>query len=78
MNRRLLLGRAGTGKTKACLDRLVDAIRPGEGQRKPLLLVPTDSQAEHLRSLLLDRTEGLSLHAIATVSRLAEMESRAG
>lgn len=69
MSRRLLLGRAGTGKTHACLDRLTAHLRD---ERKALLLVPTDSQAEHLRTLLLDRTGGLSLHAIATFTRLAE------
>jgi RecG-like helicase len=52
MARRLLLGRAGTGKTHHCLARLALELAAG---RKALLLVPTYSQAEHLRYLLLDR-----------------------
>jgi len=67
--RRLLLGRAGAGKTHACLDKLEAALREG---RRPLLLVPTYSQAEHLRYALLDRSGGLSEHTVETFSSLAE------
>jgi ATP-dependent helicase/DNAse subunit B len=61
------LGRAGTGKTHACLD-LVSHYRRGAS----LLLVPTYSQAEHLRHLLLDRLPGLQERAVETFETLAE------
>ena len=67
--RRLLLGRAGTGKTHACLDLLKDALAEG---RRALLLVPTYSQAEHLRALLLKLAPGLWARAVETFSSLAE------
>lgn len=67
MPRRLLLGRAGTGKTHACLG-LVSRHRRGAS----LLLVPTYSQAEHLRHLLLDRLPGLQERAVETFETLAE------
>ncbi|MHC4550249.1 MAG: PD-(D/E)XK nuclease family protein [Planctomycetota bacterium] len=66
MARRLLLGRAGTGKTHTCLDLLAEAEGPS------LLLVPTYSQAEHLRCLLLDRLPGLRERAVETFETLAE------
>jgi ATP-dependent helicase/DNAse subunit B len=60
------LGRAGTGKTHACLD-LVSNHRGAS-----LLLVPTYSQAEHLRHLLLDRLPGLQEQSVETFETLAE------
>jgi len=60
------LGRAGTGKTHACLD-LVSHNRGAS-----LLLVPTYSQAEHLRHLLLDRLPGLQERFVETFETLAE------
>jgi len=63
----LLTGRAGTGKTHDCLERLV-ATLPG----RCLMLVPTYSQAEHLRYALLDRTRGLGQRVIHTFTSLAE------
>ncbi|MCK6460506.1 MAG: hypothetical protein L6Q95_11495, partial [Planctomycetes bacterium] len=73
MARRLLLGRAGTGKTHHCLARLAEALEAG---RKALLLVPTYSQAEHLRYLLLDRAQGLGDRAVETFETLAEDVTR--
>jgi superfamily I DNA/RNA helicase/RecB family exonuclease len=73
MARRLLLGRAGTGKTNDCLARLVRELEAG---REALLLVPTYSQAEHLRYLLLDRSSGLSGRAVDTFETLAEEITR--
>jgi ATP-dependent helicase/DNAse subunit B len=61
------LGRAGAGKTHACLD-LVSQNRQGTS----LLLVPTYSQAEHLRHLLLDRLPGLQERSVETFETLAE------
>ncbi len=66
MTRRLLLGRAGTGKTHACLDLV------SQNRGTSLLLVPTYSQAEHLRHLLLDRLPGLQERAVETFETLAE------
>lgn len=63
----MLLGRAGSGKTHTCLERLL-AGRAG----RCLMLVPTYSQAEHLRYALLDRTRGLSQRVIHTFTSLAE------
>jgi ATP-dependent helicase/DNAse subunit B len=71
--RRLLLGRAGTGKTHECLERLGRALAAG---RSALLLVPTYAQAEHLRYLLLDRAQGLSGRAVDTFETLAEDVTR--
>ena len=62
MVRTLLLGRAGAGKTHACLERLVAALRD---DRAALLLVPTYGQAEHLRTRLLDLGEGLRRRPVA-------------
>ncbi|HEX5137518.1 MAG TPA: PD-(D/E)XK nuclease family protein [Planctomycetota bacterium] len=73
MARRLLLGRAGTGKTHRCLAQLAAALEAG---RRALLLVPTYSQAEHLRYLLLDRTKGLMDRAVETFETLAEDVTR--
>lgn len=73
MARRLLLGRAGTGKTHRCLARLAEALEAG---RRALLLVPTYSQAEHLRYLLLDRAQGLMDKAVETFETLAEDVTR--
>ncbi|MFI5403369.1 MAG: PD-(D/E)XK nuclease family protein [Planctomycetota bacterium] len=73
MARRLLLGRAGSGKTYHCLARLAREIEAG---REALLLVPTYSQAEHLRYLLLDRTSGISGRAVDTFETLAEDVTR--
>ena len=67
MSRILLIGRAGSGKTHACLERLVE--RRG---KLCLLLVPTYSQAEHLRYALLDRLGGVSQRLIHTFTSLAE------
>jgi len=61
------LGRAGTGKTRRCLERLTQAL-PG----RCLMLVPTYSQAEHLRYALLDHTRGLGQRVIHTFTSLAE------
>jgi len=69
MARRILLGRAGAGKTHACLAALQDALRAG---RQALLLVPTYSQAEHLRYRILDQAGGLGARAVETFSSLAE------
>lgn len=69
MPRRLLLGRAGTGKTHACLDRVVRALETG---REALLLVPTYSQAEHLRFRLLERRPGIAGRLVETFSSLSE------
>ncbi|MGQ0613570.1 MAG: PD-(D/E)XK nuclease family protein [Planctomycetaceae bacterium] len=69
MSRRLLLGRAGAGKTHACLDLLEPALA---FERKACLLVPTLDQAEHVRSLLLDRRGGLRARVVETFSSLAE------
>ncbi|MHC4937870.1 MAG: PD-(D/E)XK nuclease family protein [Planctomycetota bacterium] len=67
MSRILLIGRAGSGKTHACLERLVEARG-----KLGLLLVPTYSQAEHLRYALLDRLGGVSQRLIHTFTSLAE------
>ncbi|MHC4410307.1 MAG: PD-(D/E)XK nuclease family protein, partial [Planctomycetota bacterium] len=67
MSRILLIGRAGSGKTHVCLERLVE--RRG---KLCLLLVPTYSQAEHLRYALLDRLGGVSQRLIHTFTSLAE------
>ena len=69
MRRTLLTGRAGSGKTHACLERLAGAVSAG---RRALLLVPTYGQAEHLRYLLLDRIAGLKEGCVETFSSLAE------
>ena len=69
MARRILLGRAGAGKTHACLDALQDSLAAG---RQALLLVPTYSQAEHLRYRILDRSGGGGAQAVETFSSLAE------
>jgi len=67
--RRLLIGRAGTGKTHACLDLLTESLR---ARGHPLLVVPTYGQAEHLRTLLLDRAGGIAARCVETFSSLAE------
>ncbi|MHC4960477.1 MAG: PD-(D/E)XK nuclease family protein, partial [Planctomycetota bacterium] len=69
MGRTLLIGRAGSGKTHACLTRLVTAL--GD-RRRALLLVPTYSQAEHLRYRLLDRAGGIGSRTIETFTSLSE------
>ncbi len=69
MSRRLLLGRAGAGKTHACLERFAAVLEAGG---RALFLVPTHSQAEHLRSLLLARHQSLARRPVATFTRLAE------
>jgi len=63
------VGRAGSGKTRACLDRLADAATK---KRSALLLVPTYGQAEHLRFGLLERLGGLSRNYVETFSSLSE------
>jgi len=73
MARRLLLGRAGTGKTHHCLARLVRELDAG---REALLLVPTYSQAEHLSYRLLDTTSGVSGRPVITFETLAEDVTR--
>jgi len=69
LTRRLLVGRAGAGKTHACLALLARALAE---RRRALLLVPTYGQAEHVRCLLLDRVGGLSARAVETFSSFAE------
>ncbi|MDH3590335.1 MAG: hypothetical protein OER88_00540, partial [Planctomycetota bacterium] len=69
MTRRLLLGRAGTGKTRSCLDLLAQTMRDGG---TGMLLVPTYSQAEHLRLELLGRVDGLDPGCVQTFTSLAE------
>ncbi|MEE8104699.1 MAG: PD-(D/E)XK nuclease family protein [Planctomycetota bacterium] len=69
MGRILILGRAGSGKTRACLDRLADAA---DKKRSALLLVPTYGQAEHLRFGLLERLGGLFQNYVETFSSLSE------
>ena len=72
MSRSLLLGRAGAGKTHTCLGLLTDALARDE---RPLCLVPTYGQAEHLRNLLLNRAGGLSQRMVHTFTSLAEIVS---
>ena len=48
----LLTGRAGSGKTGAILDRLRRAILDGRST-EVLLILPTQSQVDHLRGVLL-------------------------
>jgi len=67
VSRILLVGRAGSGKTHACLERLAAARA-----KLCLLLVPTYSQAEHLRYALLDRIGGVSQRVVHTFTSLAE------
>jgi len=69
VSRRLLLGRAGAGKTHACLERFTAVLEDGG---RALCLVPTHSQAEHLRSLLLARRRSLARRPVATFTRFAE------
>jgi len=65
------VGRAGTGKTRRCLERLTQALgNPQLG--RCLMLVPTYSQAEHLRYVLLDHTRGLGQRVIHTFTSLSE------
>ncbi|HEV8376062.1 MAG TPA: PD-(D/E)XK nuclease family protein [Candidatus Polarisedimenticolia bacterium] len=52
----LLTGRAGSGKTRAVLEKLLQALRDGRSE-EILLLLPTQSQVDHLRGVLL--REGL-------------------
>ncbi|MGH7162702.1 MAG: hypothetical protein ACREID_04400, partial [Planctomycetota bacterium] len=69
MRRQLLLGRAGAGKTHVCLQRLRAAL---DAREAALLLVPTYSQAEHVRLLLLERAGGVSPRVVETFSSFAE------
>jgi ATP-dependent helicase/nuclease subunit B len=68
----LLTGRAGSGKTHAILERLVPLLREGRAGDL-LLLLPTQSQVDHLRAVLLGR--GLTAfrddfaHTFFTLSR---------
>jgi len=48
----LITGRAGSGKTQSVLDRAADRIRQGR-EGECLLLLPTQSQVDHVRGLLL-------------------------
>jgi ATP-dependent helicase/nuclease subunit B len=52
MARTLLLGRAGSGKTRLLLDQVAGRIRAGSDDRA-LLLVPTYGRGEHLKRSLL-------------------------
>lgn len=72
--KRLILGRAGAGKTRRLLDRLAAAIAAGNPART-LLLVPTLSQASHLKRLLLSRypdLRGFFDESLVTFTSLAE------
>ncbi len=69
MTQRLYLGRAGTGKTRTCLDQLAHAVRDG---CTGLLLVPTYSQAEHLRLALLRQARGFDPGCVQTFTSLGE------
>src|SRR5258706_6918311 len=75
MSRTLLLGRAGSGKTRLLLDRVAARIRAGEDDRA-LLLVPTYGRGEHLKRLLLGLLEGdppgFLDRSIVTFTSLAE------
>jgi len=73
--RTLLLGRAGSGKTRSILDRLIPHLSKGR-ESGALLLVPTLSQANHLKRLLLSRRAdlpGFFDRGILTFTGLAEL-----
>lgn len=70
----LLTGRAGSGRTRRLLDRLAGAVAGGR-EESALLLVPTVSQAGHLKRLLLSRTPDLAGFfdlSVVTFTGLAE------
>ncbi len=70
----LLVGRAGSGKTRAVLERFALGLEHA-GEQEPLLLLPTVSQANHLKRLLLSRAEsvrGLLDRGVLTFTSLAE------
>jgi ATP-dependent helicase/nuclease subunit B len=54
----ILAGRAGTGKTRRLLDRIAALVFEGR-EEAGLLLVPTFSQASHVKRSLLSRASGL-------------------
>jgi ATP-dependent helicase/nuclease subunit B len=76
--RTLLIGPAGAGKTRAVMDAVRPLLAPqrgGEaGLRRFLVLVPTYSQAEHLKRRFLRQggLEGLLDRGVVTFEQLAE------
>jgi ATP-dependent helicase/nuclease subunit B len=75
MARTLLLGRAGSGKTRRLLDRVAARIRAGADDRA-LLLAPTYGRGEHLKRALLgllgDDPPGFLDRSVVTFTSLAE------
>ena len=75
MAKRLILGRAGTGKTRFALDEVARRIRDGT-DAEALLLVPTYGRGEHLKRSLLqflgDGDRGFLDRSIVTFTSLAE------
>lgn len=75
MTRTLLLGPAGSGKTRAVLDEVRPFLAPERGRfRSFLFLVPTYSQAEHVKRRLLRESPGGGLldRGVVTFEQLAE------
>jgi ATP-dependent helicase/DNAse subunit B len=75
MGRTLLLGRAGSGKTRLLLDRVAERVRRGTDDRA-LLLAPTYGRGEHLKRSLLgllgDDPPGYLDRSVVTFTSLAE------
>jgi len=77
MARTLILGRAGTGKTRRLLAEVVRRAREGTDDRA-LLLVPTYGRGEHLKRAVLgldDSLPGFLDRSVATFTALAERVS---
>ncbi len=70
---RLLLGPAGSGKTRSLRDAFVEALRAGR-ESETLLLVPTSSYRDHTRNLVLRESgiRGFSGAAVCTFRDLLE------
>ncbi|MDO8136508.1 MAG: exodeoxyribonuclease V subunit gamma [Candidatus Brocadiales bacterium] len=70
--RLLILGRAGSGKTALVLEEFCHYVRDKKGQ-KALLLLPTYTQAEHLKDVIIRKglTRGFIDKSLFTFSQLA-------
>jgi len=74
-----VLGRAGTGKTRRCLDALLAALRIPTDSHRLLLLVPEQASFQMERALALHAPGGGYLRAaVLSFSRLARLVLAAG
>jgi ATP-dependent helicase/nuclease subunit B len=75
VSKTLLLGRAGSGKTRRLLEAVAERVRAGTDDRA-VLLVPTYGRAEHVKRALLgllgEGTPGFLDRSVVTFTSLAE------